>query len=243
MSGKRICGLSIAALTAWLLMTAIAGAQGETGVIAGTVKDTQGLALPGVTVEASSPVLIEKVRVVSTDGDGRYQLVNLRPGTYSVKFELPGFNRIQREGVQLSAAFTATVNADMQVGGIEETITVSGSSPVVDVKGVAQQRTVNRELIDSLPTAKNFGALGVLVPGVTANRSDVGGSSGDLSTSLAIHGSRTSDSQIMMDGMSVANGQGSGSYGHFFNNGVFQEVTTETGGMSAEYDVGGVDPT
>jgi hypothetical protein len=240
MSRTRICGASLAALTVWLLLPAVAHAQGETGVIAGTVKDAQGLALPGVTVEAASPVLIEKVRSVSTDGDGRYQVINLRPGTYTVNFELPGFNRVQREGVQLTAAFTATVNAEMQVGGVEETITVSGSSPVVDVKGVAQQRTVNRDLIDALPTGKNFGALGVLVPGVTSSRSDVGGSSGDLSSSLAIHGSRNSDSQIMMDGMSVANGQGSGSYGHFFNNGIFQEVTTETGGMSAEYDVGGV---
>ena len=174
-----------AALAACLLVPATALAQGETGAIAGAVRDSTGLALPGVTVEASSPALIEKVRTVATDGEGRYQLINLRPGDYTVSFELPGFNRVIREGVTLTAAFTATVNAEMRVGGVEESVTVVGSSPVVDVKGVVQQRTVSREVIDALPTSKTFGALASLIPGVTVNRPDVGGSAGDLSTSLA----------------------------------------------------------
>jgi TonB-dependent Receptor Plug Domain len=105
---------------------------------------------------------------------------------------------------------------------------------------VTQQKTTSREVMDALPTAKPFGSLSALIPGVTVSRFDVGGSSGDLGTSLTIHGSRTSDSQSMMDGMSVANGLGAGSYGHFFNNGMLQEISVETGVMLAEHEVAGV---
>jgi hypothetical protein len=237
---QRVCKLALGALAVSLLFPTSVRAQGETGTIAGVVKDTTGLVLPGVTVEASSPALIEKVRSTATDGDGRYQIVNLRPGVYTVTFELSGFNKVRREGVELSAAFIATLNVDMRVGGLEETITVVGGSPIIDTKSVTQQRTVSREVIDSLPTAKTFGSLGALIPGVTVSKPDVGGSGGELSTHLTVHGSRTADSQILVDGMSVANGLGAGSYGHFFNNGMFQEISVETGGMLAEHDVAGV---
>src|SRR5688572_19018040 len=240
MKRLRQCMGSLATSALLLFGGAEAAGQGETGSIAGVVKDETGLALPGVTVQVSSPALIEGSRATTTDGDGRYQMVSLRPGTYAVRFELPGFGTVQRAGIELTAAFTATVNGDMKVGGLEESVTVSARAPIVDVKSVTQQRSVTRDVIDALPTAKTFGALGALIPGVIVNRPDVGGSAGDLSTSLTIHGSRSADSQIMMDGMSTANGQGAGSYGHFFANTIFQEVTIETGGMSAEYDGGGV---
>ena len=217
-----------------------AAAQGESGTIAGTVKDATGGVLPGTTVEAASPALIERVRSVTSDADGRFQIVNLRPGVYTVTFELPGFNTVVREGISLAAGFTASVNADLRVGAVEETITVTGEAPTVDVKNVVQLKTMSRTIIDSIPTAKTFGSLAALIPGVTVSRPDVGGSSGDLSTSLTIHGSRTSDSQIMMDGMSVGNGLGAGSYGHFFNQGMVQEISVETGGMAAEHDAAGV---
>src|SRR6266478_4321720 len=96
------------------------------GAIAGEVKDTTGALLPGVTVEAASPALIEKVRTVVTDVQGRYQIVDLRPGTYTVTFTLTGFSVVRREGIQLNTGFTATVNADLQLGSVSETITVSG---------------------------------------------------------------------------------------------------------------------
>ena len=99
--------------------------------------------LPGVTVEAASPALIEKVRTVVTDGEGRYNIVDLRPGTYVVTFSLAGFNTLRREGIALTAGFTATVNADMQVGALEETITVTGAAPLVDTQNVRQQRVVS----------------------------------------------------------------------------------------------------
>ena len=118
-------GLIVLALTA---LAPSASAQQASG-IAGLVRDTSGAVLPGVTVEAASPALIEKVRSVVTDGEGRYNIVDLRPGTYTVTFTLPGFSTFRREGIELTAGFTATVNADMRVGALEETVTVTGAEP------------------------------------------------------------------------------------------------------------------
>src|SRR5687767_15916620 len=119
--------------------------------ISGTVRDVSGAVLPGVTVEAASAALIEKVRTAVTDGTGQYAIENLRPGLYTVTFTLPGFAVVQREGVELSGSFTARINADLRVGGIEETITVTGESPVVDVASTRQQRVLDREILDALP--------------------------------------------------------------------------------------------
>src|SRR2546428_3692328 len=118
-------------------------AQGQAS-ISGVVKDASGAVLPGVTVEASSPALIEKVRTVVSDSAGVYSIVDLRPGTYTVTFNLPGFSTVRREGIELSGAFNADVNADLRVGGLEETITVSGASPVVDVKNTLSQSVLTK---------------------------------------------------------------------------------------------------
>jgi len=110
--------------------------------ISGVVKDTSGAALPGVTVEAASAALIERVRSVVTDGAGQYQIIDLRPGTYAVTFSLGGFTPLKRDGIELTGAFAATINAELRVGGINETITVSGETPVVDVRSVSRQRVM-----------------------------------------------------------------------------------------------------
>src|SRR4029450_10647070 len=144
--------LSVVILTyVTLLMPSAAGAQ-QTSSIAGMVRDTPGAVLPGVTVEAASPALIEKIRTVVADGEGRYNMVDLRPGTYTVTFTLVGFSTFKRDGIQLTSGFTATVNADMQVGSLEETITVTGEAPLVDTQNVRQQTTISDELLDTLPT-------------------------------------------------------------------------------------------
>src|SRR5262244_691300 len=136
----RVC-LGLSLLT---LLPAAASAQ---STIAGVVKDTSGALLPGVTVEAASPVLIEKVRSVVTDGQGRYNNVELRPGTYVVTFTLAGFSTFRRDGIVLTAGFTAAVNADLQVGALTETVTVTGASPLVDTQNVRQQASVSDELL------------------------------------------------------------------------------------------------
>jgi hypothetical protein len=126
------------------LMLAPSAVFAQTG-IAGIVKDTSGAVLPGVTVEASSPALIERVRTVATDSQGQYKILDLRPGTYTVTFTLTGFSTVKREGIELPAQFTATVNADLRVGALEETITVSGASPVVDTQNVIKRTVVQKE--------------------------------------------------------------------------------------------------
>src|SRR5712692_7052777 len=135
----RCCRVA-AAMTMWMLAVPAATLAQQTNAgIAGLARDASGAVLPGVTVEASSSVLIEKIRTVTTDGDGRYNIVDLPPGTYAVTFTLTGFATTKREGLELTSGFTATVNADMRVGALEETITVSGLSPIVDTQNVRKQ--------------------------------------------------------------------------------------------------------
>src|SRR5262250_427787 len=130
-----------------------AGAYAQ-AAIAGVVKDSSGAVLPGVTVEAASPALIEKVRSVVTDGTGQYKIVDLRPGTYSVRFTLTGFSALKREGIELAGTFTATVNVELPVGALEETVTVTGASPIVDVQSVTQQRVLDKEVLETIPAGR-----------------------------------------------------------------------------------------
>jgi hypothetical protein len=198
--------------------------------------------LPGVTVEAASPSLIEKTRTVVTDSAGRYQIVNLVPGTYTVTFTLQGFNTVRREGVELTASFTANINADLRVGSLEETLTVTGETPTVDVQNVVTQRVVTRDIIDAIPTgSRSVVNLGVLIPGVVVNNQDVGGSA-FTSSQIAIHGGRAGEQQLLYDGMMYNNGQGRG--GQYTaiatNDGTVQEISLETGGLGAESEMSGI---
>jgi hypothetical protein len=226
-------------------MVALAVSRGSAqsgSSIAGVVKDSSGAVLPGVTVEASSPALIEKVRTVVTDGAGQYKIVNLVPGVYTVSFTLTGFNPVRREGVELTASFTATVNADLRVGSLQETITVTGETPTVDVQNVTQQRVMTRDIISAVPAGMRSAAqLAVLIPGVTTNNQDVGGTAFSASA-IAIHGSRLQEQTQLYDGMNYNNGQGRG--GNFIaivtNDATVQEISLETSGLSAESETSGI---
>jgi len=243
-----------------LLVPAVSTAQGtSTGSIAGAVKDSSGAVLPGVTVEASSPALIEKVRTTTTDDKGEYKITELRPGTYAVTFALPGFNTFKRDGLQLSPNFTATINATLAIGSIQETVTVSGATPLVDTQNVSQQRTISKEVLDAVPTSKSMLALASLMPSVVEppNAQDVGGSKGERSVRLSVHGSKTYDSRLLQDGMRytaltpfpgtpvqpqtvfVPTGEGTGR-GYYINPLAAQEVVIDTGSLgSAQYEYGG----
>ena len=237
--GGRFARLSVISLVVGVcLFAATAWAQAPTGAIAGEVRDDTGGVLPGVTVEAASPALIEGVRVAFSDGEGRYNIVNLRPGTYTVTFSLPGFSTIIREGVELSTGFTATIDADMQVGGIEETITVTAASPVVDVQNVRQQVVVTQAALESLPIGQGSTSSFVsLTPGLTdAGRVDVGGSGGHWESGRATygryhgkHGLRTT-----MDGMRTQNTGSGQAPGYTINVHFVEEVAVSTGGITAE---------
>jgi hypothetical protein len=230
-------------MTVALMLLVVPATFAQSGSsIAGVVKDSSGAVLPGVTVEASSPALIEQVRTVVTDGLGQYKIVNLVPGLYTVTFSLTGFNAVKREGIELTASFTAAVNADLRVGSLQETITVSGETPTVDVQNVTQQRVMTRDIISAVPAGMRSAAqLAVLIPGVTTNNQDVGGTAFSASA-IAIHGSRLQEQTQLYDGMNYNNGQGRG--GNFIaivtNDATVSEISLETSGLSAESETSGV---
>ena len=208
--GVRSLGLlvrSSAVVVGCLLLSTPAWAQEASG-IAGVVKDTSGAVLPGVTVEAASPALIEKIRTTVTDGEGRYNIIDLRPGTYSVTFSLSGFRTVKRDGIEIPTGFTATVNGDLPVGALEETITVSGAAPLVDTQNVRKQIVASRELLDALPTStKHVNTLVTLTPGFTGI-TDVGGRY--QSEPGSFHGKR--GTKVSFGGMGVENSSVNSSY-------------------------------
>jgi hypothetical protein len=228
----------LAVALSWMALTGTGFAQSG---IAGVVRDTSGAVLPGVTVEASSPALIEQVRSVVTSASGQYNIVDLRPGLYTVTFTLQGFATTRHQGIELPATFTATVNAEMRVGAIEETVLVTGSAPVVDVRAAVQQSVMNREVLDTIPTGRNIFAQAALVAGVTTNRPDIGGSEGMQSINVQVHGSDGDDLAYQIDGMSVNSiNNGGGTSGLYFNDAMIDEVSFQTSAMPAEVGSGGI---
>ena len=243
MTVRRIPGLF--ALLAALLAPSLASAQ-TSGTIAGTVRDTSGGVLPGATVEAASPALIEKVRSATTDAQGNYKIVDLRPGTYTVTVTLPGFATFKREGLELSAGFTANVSADLKVGSLEETVTVSGATPIVDVQSARTQNVLKAETMDRLPSgAKNLMAFASMTLGAmpsSGGRNDVGGDKGEQATGIILHGGRGDDGRTNWDGMNTNvffGGAGGQQRTYYFNTVAVQEVVVDTGGSSAETETGG----
>jgi hypothetical protein len=208
--------------------------------ITGVVKDTSGAVLPGVTVEAASPVLIEKVRSVVTDDTGQYRVVDLRPGTYSVTFSLPGFATVRREGIELTGTFVASVNADLRVGALEETITVTGETPVVDVQSARTQTTIGRDIMSAIPSSRNVNGVQALIPGMQTN-TDSGGITGTLQGGAsAIHGGRGADSRILADGNNMGWAGGSGGGGNMPQVASSQEVVMTVSGGLGEAETSGV---
>ena len=218
--------------------------------ITGVVRDTSGAVLPGVTVEASSAALIEKVRTVVTDGGGQFRIVDLRPGTYVVTFTLAGFNTFRREGIELSGSFVATVNADMRVGAVEETVTVTAETPLVDVQSTTQQRVVGREVADSVPSSRMPAGLGALIPGMQVALSavnftglgaqEVGGAGGDTTTNLSIHGGQNTDFRMNLNGLSTGWANEAYETGYTPNLSATQEIAIDASAVSAEAAEGGV---
>jgi hypothetical protein len=214
--------------------------------IAGNVKDPSGAVLPGVTVEVSSPALIEKTRTAVTDGTGQYKIVELRPGTYSITFSLTGFSTVKRDAIELTSDFTATINAEMKVGAVQETITVTAESPVVDVQSITTRTVMTREVLDIMPTGRNIQAVGIMIPGTNlsfgggaALSRDVGGSGTLQQSPLTYKGS--ADSVQTVDGMRLNNLEANGAYsGVYWNDGSWQEISYVTGADSAEMAQGGI---
>jgi hypothetical protein len=230
-SGPVISCIAVIAI----LLGSSAAAQQRASIV-GLVTDTTGAVLPGVTVEASSPVLIERVRTVVTDGSGRYAIVDLRPGVYAVTFELQGFNKMRREGIELEGAFAAQVNGSLSIGTVQETITVTGASPVVDVQSTQNQAVLNRDILNVLPAARSMQGGAGLVPGVSFY-------SQGFRSEMTVHGSVTTDQHIFFDGMNIGQnltGSGSQANGVGVNELAQTELVYDAGSQSAENALGGV---
>jgi hypothetical protein len=212
--------------------------------LAGLVRDTSGGVLPGVTVEAASPVLIEKVRITVTDGSGRYAIADLRPGTYAVTFSLTGFSTIVREDVILTGTATVTISVDMQVGGVQETITVSGETPTVDLQSTTRQTVLDQEVVTAIPSSRTPFTVGVLIPGVRRGgfmSQDVGGSVVQEVASLEANGGRTADQRMMVNGVAlssmIAGGWGGGAVPNATGT---QEFAIDVSAVDAQAATGGV---
>ena len=223
---------------AW--MVALPTAVFAQSSITGVVKDSSGAVLPGVTVEAASDSLIEKVRTAVSDGSGQYRIVDLRAGVYTVTFTLAGFNTFKREALELPTDFVATVNADMRVGSLQETITVTGESPIVDVQSAKRQRTIDSQLIQAIPSARAYNGIVRLIP-VDDRRH---ATTCVLSPGMIVFGSRggrANEGRVQVDGLNTGaslNGGGVSGYRQDLENAT--EVSVSTSGGMGEAEVGGI---
>jgi hypothetical protein len=221
---------------AWVILSSTsAWAQAS---IVGLVKDESGAVLPGVTVEAASPVLIEGVKAVATDDQGRYRIEALRPGPYKLTFSLSGFTTLTRTGIDVPSDTVVTMNADMKVGALEESVTVSGLSPQVDVMQASRTQVLTREIIDSLPVSRNVMSIGVLAAGVRPGTPDIGGSRMTEQVALRAHGLSGNDAEQLVEGMSIQSLEGPSL--SYFDDMLQSEITVMTSGIPADTSGGGI---
>ncbi len=226
-------------LSCLLLLPVMVWAQAETGNIVGVVRDTSGAVIPGVAVEAASPALIERARTAVSDEQGRYRIIDLRPGLYTVTFTLPGFGTLRREGIEMTTGFTATVNGELKVGALEDTVTVTEQVSLVDTQNTQQQVTIPRITLDALPTSRRPAQLITLIPSANAggtNFHDVGGVGSDRGF-FGVHNQRPDDMTYNLSGMDSRVFSGGGFQ---YNAHTFEEVVVETAAGSAESTTGGV---
>src|SRR4051812_15184560 len=235
---RRLVIVSVA-LTIVAMLPGSARAQSAASIV-GAARDATGAVLPGVTVEASSPELIEKVKTAVTDERGLYQIVDLRPGVYTVTFSLTGFSTVRREGLELAANFTATVNAEMRIGTLEETITVSGASPVVDVSSPSKAQALPREVLDSIPTGRTAQSYAQLIPGVTNAQPDVGGAHAMSQVGMNLRGNGAKETTVMLDGIQLNGMCGDGTTQAYTNTQSYEEMVFQTSGAGADVSTPGV---
>ncbi len=207
--------------------------------LAGTVKDPSGAVVPGVTVEASSPVLIERIRTATTDAAGQYRIESLQPGTYTVSFTLPGFATLKRDDVLVSGTGVVKIDAEMRVGGVAETVVVTGESPVVDVQSTRRELTFDNETMRNLPGVRSYSYLLTAVPGLQTNNNNV--NTGPVFAIFPIHGGRGVESRLTVDGLNISNPPGGNQPSNYVADiGNANEVTMTTSGGLGESETAGL---
>jgi hypothetical protein len=222
-------------LLAAILVPVVASAQ---GTLTGTVRDGSGGVLPGVTVEAASPAIPGSVRTVVTDSAGVYRIIELPPGTYTLSFTLPGFANVKRDGLLLSGSAVLTIPIELRVGAIEETVTVTGESPVVDVQTVRRESVLDQDVIQSMPGARTVGNLLNAMPGITVDNNGLNPT--PTMTFFSARGGQTNEGRMTVNGLTVAaafNGGGVSSY--ILDTVNSDEVSMTVSGGMGESDTGG----
>jgi len=220
-----------------VLVPSISSAQ---ATLAGVVKDSSGAVLPGVTVETSSPVLIEKTRAATTDGTGQYQIVDLRPGTYAITFALSGFRIVTREGVEVSGAGVITIDANLSVGPLNETLTVLGETPVVDVHSVRRQAVLDTRVVTVLPAARSYPAILAAIPALQGAGANSPSSASDPNVFFTVHGGPGNEGRVQLDGLSIgAAFNGGGPTGNAVDTANARELQISISGALGEAEVGG----
>lgn len=225
-----------------VLATALpSAAQTPVGTIEGLVRDTSGAVLPGVTVEVTSPALIEGARTAVTDHTGNYRVLRLPVGEYAVKFSLPGFMTVERDNIIINSGFTATINVELGISNVAETLTVAGQSPVVDVRTTTAQTILSDKVIDAIPSARNVFDMTKFVIGSSTSTPDVGGSTSQIYTPIQIHGSRGNDRSYYRDGINLSHYFGDGDAPHAYGStGAQEEVNYQTTAIPASVLNGGM---
>src|SRR2546422_6299949 len=222
-----------------VVLVAVPSLASAQSTISGVVKDASGAVIPGVTVEAASEVLIERSRTVVTSGDGRYTVVDVRPGLYTMTFTLPGFSTVKQQ-VTVPANVSVPVDAEMKVSALEETVTVESKLATVDVENVAHPAVLSRADMDAIPSARNMQSLGSYVPGVHLNTPDVAGSMQVQQTYITTHGNMPNDSSYLLDGMLINSTIADGRAQNYIDNAIVEETTYQTSSVTAEVSGGGV---
>jgi hypothetical protein len=226
--------IRVAIAAALLLLPSVALAQ---ATLTGTVRDASGAVLPGVTVEAASPALIEKAKSAVTDGAGQYRIIDLRAGTYSLTFSLAGFNTVKRENIVLAGSQTLTIAVDMRVGGLQETITVTGETPVVDVQSARREVVIDRELVQTIPASRAAGALLNATPGLTVDNNGIALS--PTMTFFSANGGANNEGRMSVNGMTVGAARSGGVSSYVYDAVGVEEVAVRVGGGLGETDTGG----
>jgi len=221
-------------ILAVLLLPASVFAQAS---LTGTVRDVSGGVLPGVTVEASSPALIEKARTAVTDDSGQYRIIDLRAGTYTLSFSLPGFTAVRRENIELAGSQTLTIPIEMRVGALQETITVTGETPVVDVQSARREVVIDRELVQTIPASRAAGALLNATPGLTVDGNGIALS--PTMTFFSANGGANNEGRMAVNGMTVGAARSGGVSSYVYDAVGVEEVAIRVGGGLGETDTGG----
>ena len=224
--------LKILALVLLLPVPAFAQA-----VLTGTVRDSSGAVLPGVTVEASSPALIEKVRTAVTDDSGQFRIIDLRSGTYTLSATLPGFITVRREGIQLSGSQVLTFPIDMRVGGLQESITVTGETPVVDVQSARREVVIDRDMVQTIPSTRSVGGLLNATAGLTVDGNGIALS--PTMTFFSANGGANNEGRMAVNGMTVGAARSGGVSSYVYDAVGVEEVSIRVGGGLGETDTGG----